>query len=149
MQYLCILKQVQHRFMKNKTNIWSEILGIILLVFLMLFIVINNGTMPKYQIISKPFFTTHCYSIDNSLLLHCFPVVILLIFSLLFWRVFVCKKQASETITHSLGEGRLVRIASFVERPPNSSSQPFSAQQGFRLYPIYVLNKFRLACLKC
>jgi hypothetical protein len=71
--------------MNNNTKILQVIYSVILCIILLLFIVINNGLVCKYQIFSTSFFRGYCYFIDNSLLFHCFPIDISLIISLLFY----------------------------------------------------------------
>jgi hypothetical protein len=64
------------------------ILGIITGIILLLFIVINNGQLHKQQKINELKNTIYCYFIDNSLLFHCFPIVIPLIIHCYFERFF-------------------------------------------------------------
>jgi hypothetical protein len=78
MKYLCV--------MKMKMEYTKVIFGISVFIFLLLFIVINNEFVSKYQIIKAPFFQPHCNFIDNSLLFYCFSIVISLIFCCYFGR---------------------------------------------------------------
>ena len=74
--------------MKNKTETRGVIFRIIASFFLLLFFLINNVSIRKYQIIKETFPKTHCYFIDNPLLFHCFfycySIDILLLFQACF-----------------------------------------------------------------
>jgi hypothetical protein len=87
MHYLCLEgEQVPIKINTLNKNIayGKTLSGIIIFIFLLLFILINNEFPFKYQIINVKNHAAHCYHIDNSLLFYCFSVVISLLFCCYF-----------------------------------------------------------------